>query len=118
MTPRFAPQYRPAKRRDLTRPLAVGALLAAAFLYAVTWLNVNEARWAAREAAKSRTVRRLQQEIVVLEAEVERREQAVVGDSARVGDLGLEWPRPGRLVVLDAGSPSRAAGVLRELPGR
>lgn len=99
---RFAPQYRPGRGRDLTRPILIGAVLAGAFLYAVTWLNVNEARWAARVAAKAREVRRLQQEILVLETEVERRERAVISDSVRVVDLGLEWPRPGRLVVLDA----------------
>jgi hypothetical protein len=115
---RFAPLYRPSKKRDLTRPVVLGALLAAALLYSVTWLNVNEARWAARAAAKSREVRKLQQEIVVLEAEVERREQAVVGDSVKVNDLGLEWPRPGRLVVLDARSPSLAPKEAEEPPVR
>jgi len=102
---RFLPQYRPGRGRDLTRPIVACAVLVGSFLYAVTWLNVNEARWAARVASKSRDVRRLQQEILVLETEVERREQAVIADSAMVGELGLEWPRPGRLVVLNARFP-------------
>jgi hypothetical protein len=106
---RFAPQYRPRRGRDVSRPLALAALAAGAFLYGVTWTNVNQERLAVRVDSKAREVRRLQQEILVLEAETARREQAVLEDTTRVRELGLAWPRAGRVVVLDPLS-KRAAG--------